>query len=151
MTNVATMTDPVAPLVRHGQIQLQIKAGGASSYDALALGFLAVIVAILTLVVGVRDTIGSYWWTLLPPLVGAMAECLWELYMPDLHAGLPLRAAIDLYRGYTEEGVNEGLVIDLVITLAKADALLARKRVAVSRAILLIGIASVIAIVLLTA
>jgi hypothetical protein len=49
------------------------------------------------------------------------------------------------YRGYTGEQINEESVLDLAGTLERVDALLSRKRLVLSLAILFLGCTAVIA------
>jgi hypothetical protein len=142
--------DPAASLVTLGQLQLQIKAGSSDNYDTQALGLLAVLVASASAIVATNGSIGTYWWAVLPSLAAAMVACVAELYVGDLDAGLPLRNAVAAYRGYTAEQINEESVRDLVGTLERVDALLSRKRLVLTLAIVFMGATAVVAIIIFT-
>jgi hypothetical protein len=142
--------DPAASLVTLGRLQLQIKAGSSDNYDTQALGLLAVLVAVASAVVATNGSIGTYWWATLPSLAAAMVACVAELYVGDFDAGLPLRDAVAAYRGYTAEQINEESVRDLVGTLERVDALLSRKRLVLTLAILFMGATAVVATIIFT-
>lgn len=144
------MPDPAASLVTLGRLQLQIKAGSSDNYDTQALGLLAVLVAVASAVVATNGSIGTYWWATLPSLAAAMVACVAELYVGDFDAGLPLRDAVAAYRGYTAEQINEESVRDLVGTLERVDALLSRKRLVLTLAILFMGATAVVATIIFT-
>jgi hypothetical protein len=138
------LSDPAAPLVSLGQLQLQIKVGVANNYDSQALGLVAVLVTVAAAIASVNNAIGTAWWVPLPTLGAAIVACVTELRMDGLDTGLPLGQAAVRYEGFTEEQINAASVLDMIGSLDKVDGLLRYKRLALSIAVVFIGITAVV-------
>ncbi|HWY18588.1 MAG TPA: hypothetical protein VNY27_07745 [Solirubrobacteraceae bacterium] len=84
------MADPAEPLVGYGEVQLQLMAESANSYDTLSLGGLAILVAGIAALASLKTVIGTGWWAPMIPLAIAALECVGALAAKGIDVGKPL-------------------------------------------------------------
>jgi hypothetical protein len=135
------------PLRALGETQLQIQFALLGTYDARAIGALAVDSALAAVATATADPIGRFWWLSLFGLLVAALPCVFVLSSGD--GWMATRAVYDIDQA-SEDGValmDRILVASIARAVDANEQILQRKQMLVSAASLLTGMTIVSVIV----
>jgi hypothetical protein len=119
---------PYAPLRSLGETQLQIQFTLLATYDARAIGVLAIDSALAALSIAASGSIGRFWWLSLVGLLLAGLPCVVALGRASELMALKIARLLPVAGGYADQGMEEALVRSIARAIAGNEADLRAKR-----------------------
>jgi hypothetical protein len=129
-------------LLSVGEAKLGIQAAVSIGYDTQALGLMAVAVALAGLDIALTSELGVLWWLPLFGLAASLAISVAALSQPEIETGQNLSLVIAMDDGV--EATRQLLLSSVAYAIEANIESLAGKRVLVTRATALIGLAFVL-------
>ena len=136
--DVQSTSDLVDALLSMGEAKLGIQAATSIGYDTQALGLMAVAVALAGVNVALMGALGVLWWLPLGGLSASLAIGVAALSQPEIETGQNLSLALATDKPDAEHRL---LVRSVADAIDRNAGLLTGKRVLVTRATALIGLA----------
>jgi hypothetical protein len=133
-----SIDDLADALLSVGEAKLGIQAATSIGYDTQVLGLMAVAVALAGVNVALMSALGVLWWLSLSGLAASLAIGVAALSQPEIETGQNLSLALATDRAEAERQLLVRSVADAIDGNAR---LLAGKRLLVTRATALIGLA----------
>jgi hypothetical protein len=129
-------------LLSVGEAKLGIQAAISVGYDTQALGLMAVAVALAGVDVALVSHLGILWWLPLPAFAASLAISVVSISQPEIETGQNLSLAIVMDGA---AATRHRLLLNSLVDATEANIeSLANKRMLVTRAIVLIGVAFVL-------
>jgi hypothetical protein len=137
-----SMDDLSGALLSVGDAKLGIQAATSIGYDTQALGLMAVAVALAGLDIALTSELGVLWWLPLAGLAVSLAIGVVAISQPEIETGQNLSLVIAMDDDV--EAKRQLLLRSVADAIDANTELLAGKRVLVTRATALIGLAFVL-------
>ncbi len=135
---ISVKDDLADALLTVGGAKLGIQAATSIGYDTQALGLMAVAVALAGVNVALMGALGVLWWLPLSGLAPSLAVGVAALSQPEIETGQNLSLALEAGKAEAERQL---LLTSVAEAIDGNTHLLAGKRVLVTRATTLIGLA----------